>query len=403
MSPDDWMTSEAAASRLGVKPQTLYAYVSRGAVRSERVPGTRRSQFFRADVERLAAKQRSGGRAGGLEVIVETDLTFLDPGGHLYYRGWNVADTVAEQASFEEVASLLWSGHRSSTAFEAPSAATATARRVTQALADQPIMDRLRAVVAAVRHTDPMRDDRRPVAVGMTARSLIATLVEALPLVNGSPQATEAPVGGSVSGRLWPRLSPHPATPDLIRLLDATLVLLADHELAASTLAARITASTWADPYLVVQAGLAALGGPLHGGASRGARQLIGEVDAGTASAAEAIGSRLRNQERIPGFGHSVYHDRDPRAEVLLSLLAESHPLQSEKVLVETMQERSLPFPNIDFAIAALAERHDMVNEAGEIVFAIARTAGWLAHAAEEYQHSLRFRTRAVYTGPPPG
>src|SRR3954453_13424747 len=104
------MTADAAAARLGGKPQTLYAYVSRGLVHSEPVPGTRRSRFLRSDVERLAARQRGGGRAGGLEVIVETELTLLDPAGHLSYRGWDVADAVADGAPFEEVASWLWSG-----------------------------------------------------------------------------------------------------------------------------------------------------------------------------------------------------------------------------------------------------------------------------------------------------
>ncbi len=393
------MTSEAAASRLRVKPETLYAYVSRGLVRSERVPGTRRSRFLRADVERLGARRRAGGRAGGLEVIVETDLTLLDPTGAFFYRGWNVDDAVAEGATFEEVAGWLWSGVRSPPSFDAPAAMLAVARRVTAALPDHPRMDRMRAVVAASRHTDPLRDDRRPEAVALTGGALVGTLVESLPLVGGT---TPAP-GASVARRLWARLSPRRATAPLVRLLDTALVLLADHELAASTLAARITASTWADPYLVVEAGLAALGGPLHGGASGGARRLIAEVDGGTAGAAEAIGRRLRDEQLIPGFGHRIYQQRDPRAEILLGALAGAGcRLDAEDDLLATMRSRGLPFPNVDFAIASLAERHDMVDGAGEIIFAVARTAGWLAHAIEEYPHRLRFRGRATYTGPPP-
>jgi citrate synthase len=394
---DQWMTSEAAARHLGVKPETLYAYVSRGTVQSERIPGSRRSRFLRADVERLAARQRRGGRAGGLELIVETDLTLLDPAGRLAYRGWDVADAVARDTPFEEVATWLWSGTRRPVAFDAPAATTEVAARVSRALADQPIMDRIRAAVAAIRHTDPFRDDRRPDAVASTGRALVSTMVDAIPPLQPTPPAAEA----SLAGRLWPRLSPQPAEPVLLRLLDATLVLLADHELAASTLAARVAASTWADPYLVVLAGLAALGGPLHGGASRGARQLIREVEAGT-SAPQAIGHRLRDGQLIAGFGHRIYRDRDPRAELLLNRLTELRAVPSEQALVDTMRERGLPFPNIDFSLAALAERHDMIEDAGEVVFTIARTAGWLAHAIEEYQHRLRFRPRAVYTGPAP-
>ena len=144
-----WMTSEAAAARLGVKPETLYAYVSRGAVRSERVPGGRRSRFLRADVERLAGKRRGGGRAGALDVIVETELTLLDPAGRLYYRGWDVADAIADGATFEQVAGWLWSGDRTPATFTAPPAMAEAAHRVVEALADQPAMDRLQAVVAA--------------------------------------------------------------------------------------------------------------------------------------------------------------------------------------------------------------------------------------------------------------
>jgi citrate synthase len=397
---DAWLTSEAAAARLGVKPETLYAYVSRGTVRSERLPGTRRSRFLRTDVERLAGKQRrGGGRAGALDVIVETELTLLDPAGRLHYRGWDVADAVASGATFEEVAGWLWSGDRTPVPCTSPPAMAEAARRVADALAEQPAMDRLRAVVAAARHTDPLRDDRRPVAVGAAARSLIATMVDALPVVE-DPDPTSG--GGSIAERLWPKLSALPATPERTRLLDAVLVLLADHELAASTLAARVAASTWADPYLVVLAGLAALGGPLHGSASSEARRLVREVDGGT-PAAEAIGRRLRAEQLIPGFGHRIYATHDPRAEILLGLLARDHALPSEDALVAVMRERGLPFANVDFAIASLAERHGMADEAGEIVFAVARTAGWLAHAAEEYRHRLRFRPRGVYTGRPPG
>ncbi|HEY3941508.1 MAG TPA: citrate/2-methylcitrate synthase [Acidimicrobiales bacterium] len=407
MAPgDEWLTSEAAAARLGVKPETLYAYVSRGAVRSERVPGSRRSRFLRADVEQLASRQRAGGRAGGLEVLVQTDLTLLDPTGHLYYRGWDVADAVARGATFEEVAHWLWTGERAHPAFEAPPEMLAVADRVAGSLADQPVTDRLRAVVAAVRHTDPLRDDRRPAAVALAAQGLITTLVRTVPVAHGQ---RDAPPGASIARQLWPRLSARRATGEAVRLLDAALVLLADHELAASTLAARVAASTWADPYLVVLAGMAALGGPLHGGASRAARQLIGEVTgaAGPGSAvspARAIGDRLRDEQAVPGFGHRVYLGVDPRAEVLLGLLdPEPRPDAPATALVATVRQRGLAFPNVDFALAALGARYDMIDDAGELIFTIARVAGWLAHATEEYRYRLRFRTRAVYTGLPPG
>ncbi len=395
MATDPWMTSEAAAHRLGVKPETLYAYVSRGSVRSERVPGARRSRFLRTDIERLAGRQRGGGgRSGGLELIIETDLTYLDPAGVLAYRGWNVADAVKE-ATFEEVASWLWHGERERIDFLAPEEMADVARRLGASIRDQPVMDRLRATVAAIRRCDHFRDDRRPEAVAAAGRAIVATMLEALPVV-GTHRS-----GASVAARLWPQLSPQPAKPRLVKLLDATLVMLADHEMAASTLAARVAASTWADPYLVELAGLATLGGPLHGAASSAARQMLREVHRDGLSPAEAIGNRLRNNELIPGFGHRVYQDNDPRCDVLLELLGAIRREPVEEELVLLMRERGLPFPNIDFAIAALSERYDMIDNAGEVIFAVARTAGWLAHAIEEYRYRLRYRPRAVYTGTP--
>src|SRR4051812_15335056 len=154
-----WLTSEQAAERLGVKPETLYAYVSRKVLTSEREPGTRRSRYLRADVERLAARQRSGGRAGGLEVIVETQLTRLDPTGHLYYRGWDVEEAV-KQAGYEEVATWLWTAKREqpAPAFEAPPALVKAVRAVAGAARSLPLMDMMRAVVVAARSADPLRD-----------------------------------------------------------------------------------------------------------------------------------------------------------------------------------------------------------------------------------------------------
>src|SRR5689334_16644177 len=211
VAANQWMTSEAAARRLGVKAETLYAYVSRGMVRSERVPGTRRSQFLRADIEKIAGRQRGGGgRAGGLELIIETDLTYLDPAGILAYRGWSVADAVKE-ATFEEVASWLWAAKRERVDFVIRPDMADVAGRIAKALPDTPVMDRLRATVAAVRQCDAFRDDRRPESVTSAGRFIVATLLEALPVIGTETK------DASVAARLWPRLSRQPAKPRLIK------------------------------------------------------------------------------------------------------------------------------------------------------------------------------------------
>ncbi|MFP5321604.1 MAG: citrate/2-methylcitrate synthase [Acidimicrobiia bacterium] len=395
MSGPTWLTSEQAARRLGVKPATLYAYVSRGLIRSERVPGQRRSRFLRADVERHAARSRVGGRAGGLEVVVETQLTLLDPTGRLVYRGWDVVDAVGE-ASFEEVASWLWTGQRDTTPFEAPAALVEAASAGAPGDGELAPVDRWRAALPRLRALDPLRGDRRPVAVQATGRALLAALVDGLPPLGHEP-ATDR----SIAARLWPRLTAAPPSARRLGVLDAALILLADHEMAASTLAVRVAASTWADPYLVLQAGLAALGGPLHGGAGEAARALLRDADA--SGAARAVGDRLAAGQRIPGFGHRVYESADPRVAPLLDRLhALGDAPPAVAAVLEVVADRDLPFPNVDLAVAAVAEAYDFVDGATEVVFATARTVGWLAHAIEEYEHALRFRTRAAYVGPRP-
>jgi citrate synthase len=226
-------------------------------------------------------------------------------------------------------------------------------------------------------------------------------LIESLPMVGPASSTKD----GSLAARLWPRLSPSTATPARVEALDHAMVLLADHELAASTLAVRIAASTWADPYLLVSAGLAVAGGPLHGGASEAVRALLREVTGGT-SAAVAVGARLRDARPVPGFGHAVYEGPDPRAPALMAAVRRTRPPRAVMRAVDDV-ERLVSgdgdvYPNIDFALGAFAEAHDMVPGAGEAIFVTARCAGWIAHGLEEYEHRLRFRTRAAYTGPPP-
>ena len=193
--------------------------------------------------------------------------------------------------------------------------------------------------------------------------------------------------------------------PARIAALNGGLVLLADHELSASTLAVRVAASAWADPYLIVSAGLAAASGPLHAGASERVRILLREITRG-ASTAAAIGSRLNDAVAVPGFGHTVYQGPDPRAPALLAAIRRARPPR-EVMRAATDVEKVVTrdgdvFPNIDFALGVLAEAYDMVPGAGEGIFVIARCAGWIAHGLEEYEHRLRYRIRAAYTGAPP-
>ena len=393
------LTTDQAARRLGVKPETLYAYVSRGQLTRHAAPDGRRSLFARAEVERLAARTRRGGRAGALELVVDTELTLLDPEGALYYRGHDVT-RLARESTYEAVAELLWgeaSAGRGESAPTASGAWVAAAGDFSAVPAGVRPADRLRVIVALAAAADPLRADLRPVAVRATARGLIAAMVDALP-------ARGTPVNGSIAARLWSRL--HDELPTAARLgaLDGALILLADHELALSALAARVAASAHADPYLVVLAGLSAQGGVLHGAAGTAVERMLAEIP-GQSAVAQAIGERLG--QPLPGFGHAVYRNEDPRARALLELIAAADPdparLEVLDAVLETVGRHDGPRPNVDLALGALTDCLSLTPGSAEAIFAIARAAGLIAHALEEYPHRLRFRARASYVGVTPG
>ena len=396
-----WLAAAEATARLGVKPQTLYAYVSRGLVHSEPVPGGRGHRYRRADVERLA-ERGTRRTADGPEVTIDTAITLLDPAGRLAYRGWDVT-AAARTARFEEVASWLWGVPTGPTAhWDAPPDALALARAVQAPLpSGAGAADRMRVAVGALRSTDPRRDDRRPAAGAARTAGLLATLVEALPPADprDPPVAT-----GSLAARLWTRLTRLEPTTRRVRALDRALSLLADHELATSTFAVRVAASTGTDPYLLLLAGLAAVGGPLHGGASESVRSLL--RDARARSATDAVGRVLQSGASVPGFGHVVYEGVDPRVAVLMEAIASARApaslLLAADDIVTLVSADGGPHPNVDFALGVLGEAMQMVAGAGEAIFAVARCAGWIAHGLEEYPHRLRYRTRASYTGPAP-
>ena len=242
---DQWLTASQAAIRLGIKQETLYAYVSRGLLSSRRVgEGRRGSVYSRAEVERLASRVRHGGRAGGLEVLVDSGLTLLDPDGGLYYRGWDATEA-AVSASYERVAEWLLTGAdggEPATWACPPEAIDAGVRSCAALPGSAGLVDRIRVASAAVATTDPFRHDRRPEAVARVGRSLITSLVEVLPSLGPSGNASLIVGEGGrrkdpLAARLWRRISTRRPAPRDLQILNMALVLLADHELAASTLA----------------------------------------------------------------------------------------------------------------------------------------------------------------------
>ncbi|MFH8759632.1 citrate synthase [Streptomyces atroolivaceus] len=397
------LTTREAAERLGVKPETVYAYVSRGQLASTRVPGGRGSTFDAAEIDALARRtgRREPPSSVSGDLVFRTGITLITP-DRCFFRGVDVAG-LARRHGYEEVAEWIWTGElRPGIRFVAAPDSLAAARRTAATLPPHSSSaDRLRAAVAAAAAADPLRFDLSPEGVLNSARNLIPTLVGALPAVGETGGADS-----SLAAELWPKLSARPVDAAALAALDTALVLLADHDLAASTLAARVAASTHAHPYAVVSAGLGVLDGPLHGAASGPAHRMLAEaVERG--SAAPVVADHLRAGRPVPGLGHRLYTGEDPRAGVLFALLDEmpqaAPAMAAARDVVATTARHSGLHANVDLALAVLSVACGMPAEAGETVFAVARTAGWIAHAMEEYaEQPLRLRPSGQYSGPRP-
>ena len=420
----DWITAAEAADRLGIKQASLYAYVSRGVLSRRREADGRASMFDASEVEALARKGRPRRNASTTELVFESALTEIT-GSTQRYRGHDATD-LALRSSFEDVAMLLWTGSLpeapgspdpdarateeqsflAGRGWQATDEALAAGRAAQAALPSGTLpLERLQVIVPALAATDQFRLHLDLPAVVAAGKALVAGMVGALPeaATSAGPVPADSMRSTGVAARLAPKLCTGPVPPGSVRVLNAALVLVADHELAASTLAARVAASMRADPYAVVATGLGAMGGALHGGAALGAELMLGSANS-PADASRVVGDLLRRGEKLPGFGHFVYKDGDPRADLLLRLVAELAPMSPQLAVASAVTDeahrRALPEPNIEFALAVLAQVTGMTRGAGEAIFATGRTAGWLAHALEEYERNIPIRPRSVYTGP---
>lgn len=367
-----------AARLLGVTKPTLYAYVSRGLVDRRTAVDGRTSLYDREQLDRLVARSRRRAvtERPSIDVRIATAITHLDD-ARLTYRGHDVAE-LAATSTFEQVAELLWTGDLPPDPVEwrVDRAALATCRRVVDAGGPLDAIARLAlcstALIGGAVDPDPAAVGRRLLAV--------------VPSVLGGPRT------GSIATRLaraWSR----GADDELTAAIDRALVLLADHELATSTLAVRVAASVRADPMSAVTAGLATLRGPLHGAASRAAAELLDE--AATVGAGVAIHRRLAARERLPGFGHSVYRSGDPRFEPLLDAVRSLPDPQGRVAIVDSVVAEAGRvighLPNVDLGLGALIHVAGLPRDCP--VFAVARIAGWIAHHTEELgERPVRFR-----------
>ncbi|MGE0281320.1 MAG: citrate/2-methylcitrate synthase [Rhizobiaceae bacterium] len=387
-----FLSAREAAAELAISPATLYAYVSRGMVRSEPLPDSRERRYHADDIRALKDRRLPGGRSGDAGVpVLDTAICTLTERGPVY-RG-ALAIKLADQATLEQTATLLWDASGSDPfALGNLPALSEPMARILDLLAEEGGIARAVAVLALASDADPRafnRSEQRRWEIGarvmrLTAAAILGTKPSAAPL---HEQVANAWAPGDKRARDWLRLA---------------LVLMADHELNASTYTARCAASTGLNLYDATIAGLVALKGPKHGGAGPQAAHLVAGLAEGDLAA--KVRERVALGDRIPGFGHTVYKDGDPRAEALLATLIKggASPRLAKDAPVLIAEAIGLR-PNADFALAVMMRELGLPLGHEILLFAIARTAGWVAHAIEQLESGVLIRPRARYVGAMPG
>ncbi len=359
--------ARTAAQRLGVDVRSLYAYVSRGSLRRVPGPDGRGSRYDSDELELLARRSRPRTLprpAASIDLVIATRVSTVSD-GVVRYRGKDVTGLVAAGEPFERVADLLWPGSAPGTDADwAPPATAVCAPRL--APRPVPVLQRL-AIAVAEMPPRPGDSGAGPDWPGYRRRLIAYVTAD-----GGGP-------ADSVARRVWRQWSPLRPTAPRVRALNAALVLLAEHELALSTLAVRVAASARAAPAGCVLAGLSTLSGALHGGAPKAVHEML-----------------LARLPVTAGFGHVVHAHGDPRAAPLLEAVR-AFATPGDRALIDAARAGLPAPPNVDFALGALSYCARMPSEGATAIFAVARTAGWIAHAAEEYGEApLRFRGRAL-------
>jgi citrate synthase len=401
---DPLISAHEAARRLGVKRDTLYAYVSRGRLRSVAVAGSRERRYRAEDVAALRAARGAGKAAPqpdtpALLPVLDSAICLIED-GRLYYRGHD-AVRLSDTATLEDIADLLWNEPDDRAEIEgphtpvpAPSPALAGGRGGGRD-PDQRvrggghghgnltgIIEGCQARLAELATSDSIGVERSRSVVARVGRVILSELIGCIAGDGDNPMPAHR--------RLAAHWGLDEAGADLVR---RCLVLLAEHELNASTFVARCVASTGARPYAVVTAALAALLGPRHGGAAPRVEAMFHDLKASGADPIAAMAARLAGGDRVPGVGHPLYPDGDPRAVAIL--YAVSIRLPQVRRFVGWR-------PNVDFALAAATTALGLPCGAALALFVVARTVGWIAHAIEQYDSGTLIRPRAHYIGPRP-
>jgi citrate synthase len=402
---EEWVTADEASKLATIKKPTLYAYVSRGLIRSVEGGGLSRARLYnREDVEhvRTRSRARSGHAAVAAsalrwgEPVLDTRIGTIDARGPIY-RGIPARELVDNGATFEETCEILW---------ESPFVANVPKKETSLETARSLLPKRALPfdamfVMASILAAAEGRGDAL-LMMKTRAGTLIRRLVAACAFPRGAKVVERALAAKSVAESLLVGLGGK-TDARAVSAMNRALVLCADHELNASTFAVRIAASADASLPASLLAGLAAMSGTLHGGATARVEAFVDEVGA-PEKAATAVASRRDRGEAVPGFGHKLYPEGDPRGAVLLGDAQKLAPrVRDVKVLVAAANAMNLAareLPTVDVGTVALSSALGLPRGSALAIFACGRLAGWVAHALEQRQDGHLLRPRARYVGP---
>jgi citrate synthase len=395
-----YITAKEAAAALGVSIPTLYAYVSRGLIRSQGVAGSRNRRYWKVDIERLQGKrvlhEHSQDQPGSSEetkgLVDETKITLLTQRG-LYYRGRNVAE-LAETETFESVAALLWEADPKAVFGNSLPSAPPSLAKLRRGLAELTVFEQAMALFPLIERANPRSYDLSKPGFARTGADLSRWY--AAILVGSTPSA--APMHEFIAESLG---APQ-GFADIIRRL---LIVCADHEFDPTTYAVRATANAGVTPYYAVVTGIiASRGQRLQSGRIEAAARLLEEIVA-VPDPRDRVVARFRNGEQLVGFGSPVHDKMDPRAAIVMDALKKKFGDDIELKRLQRAADTAAEISGalMEFILPAIFVGRKLGLKGQELaVGSLGRTAGWIAHAMEQYHGHVLIRPRARYTGPLP-
>ena len=411
MPESNYMTAQEAADELGVKIGTIYAYVSRGMIRSQAsVDGQRNRLYSREDVNRLLIRRQVRISLDGTPddvlhwaaPVLESGISLIED-GNLYYCGISIEDVVA-MLTAEELAALVWTGDASNAAELFDHRRHPSVKKYRKMLLDLDI-DRgsfLSVPTFQIILPIAMADD--PIAFDMRSESIALSGARILRLMT-SLASGDVAEDLSLAAMLQRGWQPHDE--ESVHFFNMALVICADHQVKLATFAARVAAALGATPYSVISTGIATLSGPHQGGYTETVEAFLDEVKAPD-NAVSVICARMRRSESfpVPGFHNPLYPAGDPRAHVMLGALYAAYPESPALILAQTIQEAVCQMrgehPKLEFALAIFRRHFQLPPSSTLGIFALGRIIGWIGHAIKQYDAKQTIQPRIRYTGPAP-